>query len=301
MNTRAPRVKANAFHLDIANSIVDLLEKKATPAGEYVSERELATELGISRSPVRAALGVLAQNGVMRLEPSTGWKVVKLGKAKSAIGLSRNGDLRDLEMRIAKDRFNGKSEKHFSEADFMKRYGLTRGDLRKVLIRLSQDGMVERARGHGWRFLPMLDTVRAQRASYDIRIALEPAGLLLESFTLDPARLKQAREDHERVLASPLKSSSEGIFEMNARFHLMLAEFSGNEFFVQAIQHQNRLRRVLDYYVAVTDERVALCREHLSIIEAIEKGDRFWAASLMERHLKSSRELLNDKSDGEKP
>lgn len=300
MNTRAPRVKANAFHLDIANSIVELLVKKATPAGDYVSERELAAELGISRSPVRAALGVLAESGVMRLEPSTGWRVVKLSKAKAA-ALPKNGDLKDLEIRIAKDRFHGKTEKHFSEADFMKRYGVTRGDLRKVLIRLSQDGMVERARGHGWRFLPMLDTVRAQRASYDIRIALEPAGLLLDSFTLDPARLRQAREEHERVLASPLKSTSEGIFEMNARFHLMLAEFSGNEFFVQAIQHQNRLRRVLDYYVAVTDERVALCREHLSIIEAIEKGDRFWAASLMERHLKSSRAMLNDKPEGGKP
>lgn len=286
------RPKVNAFHLDIAASIVELLQKKALASGAHVSERELAAELGISRSPIRAALGVLAKRGVMVLEPSAGWRVVKLDKGKAAMPLAKNGELNDLEMRIARDHFHGRTEKHFSEADFMKRYDVTRGDLRKVLIRLSQHGMVERARGHGWHFMPMLNNARAQRASYDLRIALEPAALLLDTFIVDRARLARAREEHERVLEGSLKSSGPGLFEMNARFHLMLAEFSGNEFFVQAIQHQNRLRRVIDIFVAVTDERVALCREHLLIVEALEKGDRFWASSLMEKHLKSSREQL---------
>lgn len=293
------RPKVNAFHLDIASSIVELLQKKAVATGAHLSERELAAELGISRSPIRAALGVLAERGVMALDPSTGWRVVKLNKGKATISLSKNGELNELEMRIARDHFHGKTEKRFSEADFMKRYDVSRGDLRKVLIRLSQHGMVERARGHGWHFMPILDNVRAQRASYDLRIALEPAAMLLDTFSADSARLTRAREEHERVLEGSLKSSGPGLFEMNARFHLMLAEFSGNEFFVQAIQHQNRLRRVIDIFVAVTDERVALCREHLLIIEALEKGDRFWASSLMERHLKSSRAQLAE-TDKEK-
>lgn len=287
--------RANAFQLDVAASIIELLQQRAVPSGELVSERELAGELGISRSPIRAALGVLVERGVMLLEPGTGWRVARMPRQNAGRVIPESGDLGDLELRIARDRFCGKTANHFSEADFMKRYEISRGDLRKVLQRLSQHGMVARARGHGWTFLPMLDTVRAQRASYDLRIAIEPAALMSDAWMLDPARLARAKQEHERALDNATKQvTGLGLFEMNARFHLMLAEFSRNEFFVQNIRQQNELRRVNDYFVAVTDERVALCREHLLIIEAIEKGDRLWAVSLMERHLRSSRDLLGE-------
>jgi DNA-binding GntR family transcriptional regulator len=295
MKTAKTTTRPNAFQLDIAASIIDVLQQRGATSGEMVSERDLAAELRISRSPIRAALGVLVDRGVMALEPGTGWRVARMPKQKADRVIPESGDLDGLELRIARDRFCGKTADHFSEADFMKRYEISRGDLRKILQRLSQHGMVARARGHGWHFLPMLDTVRAQRASYDLRIAIEPAALLADTWTLDPARLARARQEHERALESGNKQvSGLGLFEMNARFHLMLAEFSGNEFFVQNIRQQNELRRVNDYFVAVTDERVALCREHLLIVEAIEKGDRLWAASLMERHLRSSRDLLGE-------
>lgn len=292
--------RPNAFQLDIAASIIELLQQRGVTSGELVSERDLASELGISRSPVRAALGVLVDRDVMTLEPGTGWRVARMPKQRAGRVIRESGDLGELELRIARDRFCGKTPNHFSEADFMKRYEITRGDLRKVLLKLSEHGMVVRSRGHGWHFRPMLDTVHAQRASYDLRLAIEPAALLSDTWTIDQARLARARQEHERALEGATKPvSSLGLFEMNARFHLMLAEFSRNEFFIQNIRHQNELRRVNDYFVAVTDERIALCREHLLIIEAIEKGDRLWAASLMERHLRSSRELLSEPAQPE--
>lgn len=196
-------------------------------------------------------------------------------------------------MRMTRDRFVGETENHFSEADFIKRYNVSRGDLRKALIKLSQDGMVERARGHGWRFLPMLDNVRAQRASYDFRIAVETASIMSSTFEVDATRLKHSKEEHEGLVASALKPNSKKLFEANAGFHLMLAEFSRNEFFVQAIAHQNRLRRVIEYFVKVSSERLKnSCREHLTIIDALDKGDQRWASLLLERHLTGARDRL---------
>lgn len=288
-----PQPQANAFHVDVAASILDLLRQHASASGERLSERELGKMLGVSRTPVRAALMLLAERGVVRLRPGSGWFVSRVPVGDGAKALRGGLDLEELGMRMVRDRFVGETENHFSEADFIKRYEVSRGDLRKVLIKLSQDGMVERARGHGWRFLPMLDNLRAQRASYDFRIAVETASISSGTFEVDAARLRRSREEHERLVAGALNPNSRRLFEVNAGFHLMLAEFSRNEFFVQAIAHQNRLRRVIEYFVKVSPERLKnSCREHLAIIEALEKGDQRWASLLLERHLTGARDRL---------
>jgi DNA-binding GntR family transcriptional regulator len=234
----------------------------------------------------------------VKLRPGSGWFVDKAPLEAGSRALRGGLDLEELGMRMVRDRFVGETENHFSEADFIKRYDVTRGDLRKVLIKLSQDGMVERARGHGWRFLPMLDNLRAQQASYDFRIAVETASIMARTFEVDAARLRRSKDEHQRLVASALHANGRRLFEVNAGFHLMLAEFSRNEFFVQAVAHQNRLRRVIEYFIKVSSDRLKnSCREHLSIIEALEKGDQRWASLLLERHLSEARDRLGANPD----
>jgi DNA-binding GntR family transcriptional regulator len=69
----------------------------------------------------------------------------------------------------------------------------------------------------------------------------------------------------------------------------MCAEFCGNAFFVQAIQHQNRLRRLLEFGSYFNRRRVQdWCREHLAIIEAIATGDLGQASAKMRLHLEQA-------------
>jgi DNA-binding GntR family transcriptional regulator len=80
--------------------------------------------------------------------------------------------------------------------------------------------------------------------------------------------------------------SSAQLFETDAAFHEMCAEFCGNAFFVQAIQHQNRLRRLLEFSSYFNSRRVQdWCREHVAIIEAIATGDLSQASAKMHLHL----------------
>jgi DNA-binding GntR family transcriptional regulator len=80
--------------------------------------------------------------------------------------------------------------------------------------------------------------------------------------------------------------SSKQLFETDAAFHEMCAEFGGNAFFVQAIQHQNRLRRLLEFASYANSRRVQdWCREHLAIIEAIAARDLNQASAKMRLHL----------------
>lgn len=280
--------------LDLASSIVDFLHSRAAQRGERLSERELARHLGVSRSPVRAALSVLLDRGIVDLKAGDGWFVRRLAKHPSNRLIPKSGNLDELVLQIARDRFTGDTAQQFVESDFVKRYKVGRATMRKVLIKLSQDGLVERSRGYGWRFLPMLDNEKSQLSSYNLRLAIEPTALISEDFALDRTRLARCKDEHVRLLDGAIaRTRLSYLFEVNSNFHLMLAEFSGNEFFVQAIALQNRLRRIVEYYSQIDRPRmVQSCEEHLAIMEALERDEREWAASLMERHLRAARKHL---------
>jgi DNA-binding GntR family transcriptional regulator len=76
------------------------------------------------------------------------------------------------------------------------------------------------------------------------------------------------------------------LFEADAAFHEMFAEFSCNAFFVQVIQQQNRLRRLLEFGGYVNRRRVRdWCREHLAILDSVKSGAYDKAAAAMREHL----------------
>ena len=185
---------------------------------------------------------------------------------------------------IIADRVHGSLKDVESEADLLRQYGLSRSLLVRVLTRLSREGIVERNQGYGWRFLPTLNTERAHDESYRFRLLIEPAGILQPTFAVNAAkRLRLARED---LLHGTVRHPATDMFEMNAQFHEMLVEFSGNRFILQAVRRQNRLRRLLEYRGFRDVDRIrASCEEHLQIIEALEQSDRTWASRLLERHL----------------
>jgi DNA-binding GntR family transcriptional regulator len=79
------------------------------------------------------------------------------------------------------------------------------------------------------------------------------------------------------------------LFDTDAQFHEMIAEFSGNVFFLQSIQQQNRLRRLLEFGGYTNRRRVKdWCREHVAILDAIASGQRERGAQLMTQHLQAA-------------
>jgi DNA-binding GntR family transcriptional regulator len=131
----------------------------------------------------------------------------------------------------------------------------------------------------------------ALRNSYDFRATIEPAGLLLNTFRHDPAALERSRLQHLYLAAHPDITSvnPRQLFDTDAQFHEMIAEFSGNIFFLQSIQQQNRLRRLLEFGGYTNRRRVKdWCREHVAILDAIASGQRERAAQLMTQHLQAA-------------
>ena len=280
---------ATPLQNELARQILAHIEKEGLPAEAPVRELVLARTFGVSRTPVRAALGVLEGLGYVRLSPGRGFVLArKLTGAKSAAARLPRSPLDELGASLLADRARGRIPADVSEAELMPRYGVSRGALRRVLMKLADDGLVRRQRGHGWRFAEALDSREAVGESYRFRLIVECAGLREATFAANPDELRRLRKAHQALLPGGRPVDPRVWIETNRAFHETLAAWSGNRYLLQAVSRQNALRRFGEYSTfprLAPDRIVQSSREHLAILDAIEAGDREWAATLLHRHL----------------
>lgn len=197
------------------------------------------------------------------------------------------------------DRIAGILPESFTQTEISQRYDVDRGVLTRTLVKLSEDGLIARNAGHGWRFLQTLNSDIALRNSYGFRLMIEPMALLTPNLHVDRQMLKRLRARHLRLITHPdiTHIPAKEIFETDAAFHELLAEASGNLFVLQAIQQQNRLRRLLEFGSYHNKRRVKeWCEEHVAIIDALRENKQEQAAELMRKHLQYAFDQVNVKS-----
>lgn len=273
----------------LANLILDVIRDARFEPGHRLREQQLADLLQVSRTPVRAALALLAERAIVESRPNQGYVLVRaaddLGRIAFAVPIAAEQDLYE---RLVADRLAGEIPLSVTQSEVERRYGVDRAVLLRVLSRLAEDGLVARNEGRGWTFLPTLDSSVALRNSYDFRLTIEPASLLLSTFRADAAALERSRLQHVYFEAHPDIAAVDRrqLFEADAAFHEMCADFSGNAFVLQAVQQQNRLRRLFEFGGYTNRRRVRdWCREHLAIMDAVRSGARDEAAAIMRGHL----------------
>lgn len=274
------------LHRELADRIARLIHDEALEPGARLNENRMAEQLGVSRTPVRAALAHLAAQGFVERKPNLGVELVALPPMPAPAAEATEDD-DELVVRISRDRQHGRLADYVSEKDLMQSYDLGRPAIKQALERLADLGVVERKLGYGWRFLADVWDYAARQEAYRFRMVIEPAAIREPAFALPPGWYEDMHVQHERFLRAPwTEGSSVAFFEMNAAFHEGVAAASGNRFFVAAIQRQNRLRRLANYDWTHGRERVEVnCREHLEMLERMHAGDRELAALLMHRHL----------------
>lgn len=283
---------------DIAERILQMLREDGLGAGAWLNENSTARRLNVSRTPVRAALDYLGEQGLVRRHPNRGIEIL------AAPTPPANGALPDAAelamVRIAHDRETGQLPDDISEVEVMRRYELGRPEVQRLLARLADLDMIERKPGYGWRFLQEPRDPRLHEERYRFRLLIEPGGLLEPGFRLERGWIEEMRARHAEMLARPWReASSIALYEMNADFHEGLAAASGNRFIHSAIRRQNQLRRLSNYDWVFGFERVQVnCREHMQMLDYLEAGEREVAAALMRSHLLRASALRHEDRQG---
>src|SRR6266700_5890240 len=282
--------RQSSFHL--ANQLLDVIRDARLEPGHHLREQQLADLIGVSRTPIRSALNLLAKRGIVATRKNHGSFLRQPFDSLHRIEIEAPSSADEkLYQRLVRDRLENVVPNSMTQSEIARRYGVDRVALTRTLSRLAEDGLIAKNKGHGWTFLPTFDSLVSLKGSYEFRLTLEPACFKLPTFKPDLAAIERMRLQHLYLISHPdiASVSSAQLFETDAAFHEMCAEFCGNAFFAQAVQYQNRLRRLLEFVSYFDGRRVReWCREHLAIIEAVAADNLTEASTRMRAHLEQA-------------
>lgn len=273
----------NQLRSDLRKQILLNLRIENAAVGEHVPEKRFAF-LGTSRGPIRAALLELADEGVLRYQPNKGYFVRDL----TSPGLQGDdtGGEESTYRSIAADRLAGLLPETVTINEVMRRYDITKALAHRVFGRIEREGWAERRAGRGFSFTAMVDTPDAYQEIYEIRRAIEPAGILSEKHVSDMQVLEQCRAQQEHVLSNLGGLDQGELFVIQSSFHERIMAMSNNRFFIQTLHRVNSLRRLATYRQELDLSLVERqSSEHIQIIDRLLAGDRARAADLMTAHL----------------
>jgi DNA-binding GntR family transcriptional regulator len=258
-------------------------------------EQDLCRQFGVSRTPIRGALKLLADQGCVEARANRGFILLEPVKdvANSEPVDPQDEEDKQLFIAIAKARNTGKLPVEVAQQEIVRMFGARLPTVLRVLRQMSELGLVERKPGNGWSFMASIDSSRTRSESYAFRRAIEPAVLLQPTFQLDREWAKESRAKHLEFRRKPWRDTlAVKFYEVNSDFHEQLARFSGNRYMLSAVQRQIQLRTFMNYQWVYGVERVqASIDEHLAILTALEANRNQDAAVLMEGHLLASRRV----------
>lgn len=279
----------------IATRLVDLMRRGGLEEGAHVTEQWAADALEVSRTPVRKAMLFLAEVGILDRIPNRGFFLARDASALARPDLAEGEGVEQAAyFEIADDYVGGRFTGSFTAADISRRYRLTPRQADRVLSRMEAEDLVRRkAGGRGWEFQHVMATVDAHDQSYRFRMIIEPAALLEPGFSVDTDAFARHRRQQEALLHGDILLLPRAeLFQVNASFHEMLVGCSGNQFLLDAVRRQNRLRRLIEYRHQIDRSRLAnQAREHLRLLDLVENGDFKEASAFLGAHLDKVRTI----------
>jgi DNA-binding GntR family transcriptional regulator len=292
----APRYAAIERRLETA------IRSRALPAGAVLTEGPIAALFGTSRTPVRTALGVLADRGLLERFSGRGFVVPgadapqRLRLTPGMLGLS--AEIEPEPKPVAAERIERAVEDaiaaalpfgrfRISEQAAADGFGVSRTVIRELLSRLQDRGLVAKdARSH-WVVGPL--TARDVAHYFAIRARLEPLALAESAPRLPAAEIAAALDRTERALAA---AGPDLLAECEADIHIRLLARAPNPHLLRMIRQSQIalvVNRVFANHVGARPFASAL-REHAIVLEFLTRGAWSAAAEALAAHLALSAE-----------
>lgn len=187
------------------------------------------------------------------------------------------------------------------ESDLAAAIGVSRTPVREALRRLEAEGLVKHERNRGaqvqsWAFKDLEDL-------FALRSLLEPWGCALTAAngTVSLEAL-DALSDAMADAATRQPPDLDLITELNAQFHGMIMEASGNSrllAILESLVQTPFVWRTFSHYTP--DELQRSLAQHRELVSALRTGDPLWAEAAMRSHLRSAWSTISREAHVERP
>ena len=273
------------------------------PAGTRLLVSAVADRLAVSRPPVKRALELLAEDGIIVPLSSQGYVVGRTEGQSSPPRTNLHGLQLDLPAELGSNLGQASWERIFEavEADIMNcipfgtfqiseagigdYFDVSRTVVRDVLSRMDSRGMIDKDRSSHWIAGPF--SARMLDDAHEVRRLLEPGALAATLPHLDNRSLAQARDRVAAVLAGSTPLTQENIDVLETDLHVDALRLVRNKRLAQAIQLSQIslvINRLFDTYIGLHEENDML-REHALVFDHLLLGDCDGAAVALRYHL----------------
>lgn len=161
--------------------------------------------------------------------------------------------------------------------------GISRTPLREALHRLAQEGLLEKRRAGGYA-LRKLNPVEVEDA-INIRSMLESHAAELAASRATPQQVYDLRHNLEKFSTANEAQDMPRLVELNTEFHALLRQAAHSPLLAQLLMEldgvvERMLRRMVSMHEAEWSDR-----DHLNILDQIEKHDASAANVAMREHV----------------
>lgn len=201
-----------------------------------------------------------------------------------------------------------------AERDLATQLGVSRPSLREALIRLEADGYIETSGRGGFTVVDMtapiiskplaellLQNPRTSADILELRQGLESIATVYAAERATAADLKKIRNAFEELKTCSLSDDRTNLPELDAAFHLAIADATHNVALAHVIhgihtlirEGMRQYHRLIDYDDAKERQ---LLTQHQAIFDAVMARDAQKARKAAERHLTFVRELYEEEA-----
>lgn len=288
------------IHRSLARQIAD----GDLPCGLVLLEGPIAEAFQVSRAPVKAALRLLHEDGLVQRFEGRGY-MIPGRSAPLRLGLREAGlqpltdSLTDLPPRAGWERIYTEAENAIGgalafgrfrilEARMASHFRVGRTIVRDLLSRMQERGLITKdARSH-WIAGPL--TAGALREYYEIRCILEPAALLMAAPRLDADELRAMRG---RVAAAMQQNEAllpDIMLSLDEDLHISCVQRNGNSRLTEVIQDSHLVLFANHTFLRHLGipEAVPELAEHAVIYDLLLQGNPGAAAAALRAHLDRS-------------
>ncbi|MDO8884711.1 MAG: GntR family transcriptional regulator [Pseudotabrizicola sp.] len=278
------------------NAMLDMLSTLPLGAG-LPSEVQLAAQLGVSRTVIRAVVQKLGADGILQ-GSGREKRLTRLPKPKDRLSLREDYIGRDeLEARFLDWvlRFDVPAGTALNITQLARQFTVPPHALQEFLASLGQSGLIERRARGGWRLLGFTADYAVELSEFRQVLELNA----IRAFTALPKEhaawtaLSKIRAEHLELL-DRIDRDFHDFSRLDGRFHSLINSVVSNRF---VAEFQKVISLIFHYHYQwdKTMERYrneAAIREHLTIIAALQDRDTLSAEARARGHLATSKETL---------